>query len=454
MAVATSADAGARPQPQPQEIPGERALSTLRRLVAVRRLRLQLRRPPDPDDRQRADQDTSSACTTGSSACSAASAFALFYSTFGIPIARSADKRNRVNIIALSLLVWSASTAVTGLARNFWHLFVARIGVGIGEAGCSPPALLDHQRLLRAEATRDCAVDLLDGRVWRRRFLGLMIGGIVAHDYGWRAAFFIVGVPGLVLALILKLTLREPPRGFSEGGAHTVKEAPPMMGVVKTLVGEDVLPAPGARLRPARVRELRRQRVLQLVPDPLAWLHVSPKRACGSHSSSASAALLGTYRRRHLCDSCTQRHSDPRYMSEGAGHLESHRRCRSARPRSCCRNTPLVLVCLFLYICFGTMYLAPSIAATYRLVGPRERALATALLFLVLNFIGIGLGPMLTGMHQRQSSSNTASDQGVPTAQASARRAALRARRSSCSRSRGRRSTTTRAMRTLRARKR
>ena len=130
------------------------SVSTIRRLAAVRRLRLQFRRPPDPFDPHRGRSSRSSALPTGSSACSAGFAFAAFYSTLGIPIARLADQRNRVNIIACSIVVWSAFTAVTGLARNFWHLLFARIGVGIGEAGCSPAGIFDHQRLFRAEEAR------------------------------------------------------------------------------------------------------------------------------------------------------------------------------------------------------------------------------------------------------------------------------------------------------------
>jgi MFS family permease len=82
-------------------------------------------------------------------------------------------------------------------------------------------------------------------------------------------------------------------------------------------------------------------------------------------------------------------------------------------------HTPLVLICLFLYVCFGTMYLAPSISATYRLVAPRERALATAVLFLVLNFIGIGVGPLLTGFISHTIGNNLR-EAGMPAAQASA----------------------------------
>jgi MFS family permease len=161
-------------------------------------------------------------------------AFALFYTTFGIPIARWADKSHRVNIIALALLIWSSATAVTGFARNFWQLFAARVAVGIGESGCSPPALSLISDYFEPKR-RGRALSIYAMGVYGGTFVGLIVGGVVAQIYGWRAAFFIVGIPGIVLALLLKLTVREPPRGFSEGGAHTVKEAPPMTTVMRTL---------------------------------------------------------------------------------------------------------------------------------------------------------------------------------------------------------------------------
>src|SRR5215831_3497469 len=158
--------------------------------------------------------------------------FALFYTTFGIPIARLADRSNRVNIISLSLLVWSAFTALTGLARYFWQLLVARLLVGIGEAGCNPPShsiISDYFDVKR----RATALSIYAMGVYGGTFLGLLIGGQIAHRYGWRVAFFIVGVPGVVLALLLKLTVREPPRGFADG-ARVPNEPPPFWSVLKT----------------------------------------------------------------------------------------------------------------------------------------------------------------------------------------------------------------------------
>lgn len=143
-------------------------------------------------------------------------AFALFYVTMGIPIARLADRYSRVSIISVSIFLWSLMTALSGLAANFTQLLLARIGVGVGEAGCTPPAhslLADYfARENRASALSIYSLGLPLGSV-----LGLIAGGWVAQIYGWRMAFFMVGLPGLVLALIVKFTIREPQRGLADG---------------------------------------------------------------------------------------------------------------------------------------------------------------------------------------------------------------------------------------------
>ena len=143
-------------------------------------------------------------------------AFALFYVTMGIPIARLADRHNRVNIISISIFLWSLMTALSGFAANFTQLLLARIGVGIGEAGCTPPAhslLADYfTKEKRSSALSIYSLGLPLGSV-----LGLMAGGWVAQLYGWRVAFFMVGLPGLVLALMVKFSVREPQRGLADG---------------------------------------------------------------------------------------------------------------------------------------------------------------------------------------------------------------------------------------------
>lgn len=322
-------------------------------------------------------------------------AFAAFYTTVGIPIARLADKSNRVNIIAASLLVWSAATAATAFAKNFTHLFLCRIVVGIGEAGCSPPAhsLISDYFEPKRRAT---ALSIYSMGVYGGSFLGLLVGGVVAQKYGWRVAFMLVGLPGLLLAVIMKLTLREPPRGFSEGGTHTVKEPPPMLTVLKTLWGKSTFKHLSVA---SGLHAFVSYGVSAFYNSYLIRSHGFTVAEAGIWLAFivGIGGLAGTFFGGTIADKLSQKHGDSRYLLKVPA-ISNLIALPFAVTAFATGSTALALVCLFVYICFGTMYLAPSISATYRLVGARERALASALLFLVLNFIGMGVGPTLTGM--------------------------------------------------------
>ncbi len=139
-------------------------------------------------------------------------AFALFYVLAGFPIARLADRSNRKNLVSASLAFYSAMTALCGAAVGFWTLFLARMGVGIGEGGSGPPAvslLADYfkkKELARAMSIHTWGAVLGSGG-------GLIAGGLLAAEFGWRIAFVLLGLPGIVLGLIVYFTMREPPRG-------------------------------------------------------------------------------------------------------------------------------------------------------------------------------------------------------------------------------------------------
>jgi MFS family permease len=162
-------------------------------------------------------------------------AFGIFYATLGIPIARLADKYSRVNIISICLTIWSLMTALSGLAGNFWQLLAARIGVGIGEAGGSPPShslIADYfPSDARASALGVYALGIPIGILF-----GNLAGGWINEFFGWRFAFLVVGVPGILLALLLKFSVKEPPRGYSEGKTQT-KPQVPFKQVLKTMWG-------------------------------------------------------------------------------------------------------------------------------------------------------------------------------------------------------------------------
>ena len=149
-------------------------------------------------------------------------AFAVFYTFAGIPLARIADRWSRRSLIAISLATWSLMTAASGLARGFTDLALARIGVGIGEAGSAPPghSLLSDYFPPEKRAT---ALSIYACGVYVGVGLGFWLGGWINDAYGWRAAFFIVGLPGVLLALVVRFTVRELPRGWREREATSIR---------------------------------------------------------------------------------------------------------------------------------------------------------------------------------------------------------------------------------------
>lgn len=139
-------------------------------------------------------------------------AFTAFYVTFSLPIAWLADRKNRKTIVALSLATWSLMTALCGAATGFWSLFIARMGVGVGESGSSPAGLsLLSDYFRKHELARAMGFLTLGSTIGTA--VGLMVGGYFADLLGWRMAFIALGVPGIILAVIMYLTVREPERG-------------------------------------------------------------------------------------------------------------------------------------------------------------------------------------------------------------------------------------------------
>jgi MFS family permease len=159
-------------------------------------------------------------------------AFALFYSTLAVPIAWVADRKSRIKIISASAAVWSLFTAACGFAQSFWQLFLARMGVGIGEAGGVAPSyslITDYYPLSsRARALAFFSLGIPVGSA-----MGIYFGGWIASSVNWRAAFIVVGLAGLPAALLLWLFVPEPKRGSTD--ARLSDEAPPFGKVAATL---------------------------------------------------------------------------------------------------------------------------------------------------------------------------------------------------------------------------
>lgn len=163
-------------------------------------------------------------------------AFAIFYAVAGIFIARLGDRYNRVNIIAFSILAWSFLTALTGLVQNYLQLFLARIGVGVGEAGAIPTSNSLVSDYFPTEQ-RSGALGIITSGSSVGLTLGIILGGWIAEMWGWRWAFICVGTPGILLAFLVRSVLRNPPRGYSDGIVEQTAERNSFKDDLKIILG-------------------------------------------------------------------------------------------------------------------------------------------------------------------------------------------------------------------------
>ncbi|MDA9231801.1 MFS transporter [Porticoccaceae bacterium] len=321
-------------------------------------------------------------------------AFALFYSILGIPIARWADRTSRVGIITTALTLWSGFTAVCGMATGFWQLFLARLGVGVGEAGGVAPSyslICDYfPKHQRARALGFFSLALPVGSA-----LGLFIGGNLAAEYGWRAAFIVLGGVGLVLAPVFFLLVKEPPRGrldMDEGSAPDQQCT--FMEVVRT-----VLPKPsfwylslGSAVAAMLTYGLSFwlpsfvQRSLQMdLPQTAQFL------AAAALIGGVSGILIGGF----LGDYLGQKRSSAYGYVPAIAFL-------IALPFMVgvviFDNLGLVFFTLLVPQAMGLVWAPPSIAAIQKLAPAHMRATSSAIFLFIANLIGLGLGTVVFGV--------------------------------------------------------
>jgi predicted MFS family arabinose efflux permease len=322
----------------------------------------------------------------------AGSAFALFYATLGVPIALLADRWNRRNLIAIAVAVWSGMTALSGLAANVLQLALARVGVGIGEAGCSPPA---HSMIadLYPPALRSTAMGVFTLGISAGIMIAYLAGGWVAENIGWREAFFIVGIPGLVLALLVRLTIREPVRGQSEGRVDTAERAG-VVTVAKFLLARRSFLhlAVGSGLA-----SFGGYAVISFFPTFLYRSHAMNLSEIGVYLGFiiGIAGGLGFAGGGWVADRLGRR--SQKYALWGvagamlAGWL-------FLVPVYLVGDPHVALAFFVIPTVLSNFYLATTFAQIQGLVKLRMRAVASALLLFILNIIGLGLGPQLTGI--------------------------------------------------------
>ncbi len=318
-------------------------------------------------------------------------AFAVFYVTAGIPIARLADRSNRRNIVAVSVGLWSFMTAISGFVQSYSQLLAARIGVGIGEAGGSPPSHSIVSDIFPPEK-RASALAFYSTGVNLGILFGFLFGGWLNEFFGWRVAFMVVGVPGIILAIIVRATVREPVRGLIENKKVSEKQVP--------------------------FRE-----VVSLLWQRKTFRHMA--FACGLNAFVGYGTvnwIASFFIRSH--EMSTGELGTWLALSTGlfgaigillGGILGDKLAERDKRWYQWIPGLATILVVPFLLIVFLTnhqyvalvgvfipgllqnVYLGNSIATTHNLVGLRWRSTASAILLLVINIIGLGLGPFAIG---------------------------------------------------------
>jgi len=324
-------------------------------------------------------------------------AFALFYSTLGIPIAALADRWSRVKVLSIAVVIWSAMTAVCGLAQNFWHLLLARIGVGVGEAGASPPSHSLISDLFPVEK-RATALSIYALGIPIGSMIGYGIGGWGADTFGWRVTFYLVGLPGIAIAALLFFTLREPPRGMSEAGTSSSANSEPSPAM------KDVF---GYLWQKRSFRYMSLACGLHALVSYgvgtwnapfLERLQEMSRTEIGGWIALMSAiSALGTFGGGYVADKLFDRTDDRRWYlwlpAIATLGMVPFQLLAYLHP-----DFPWLYLGLNIAAILGGMYLGPSFAMTQALVTLRMRAVASAILLLVLNLIGMGLGPFIIGV--------------------------------------------------------
>jgi predicted MFS family arabinose efflux permease len=324
-------------------------------------------------------------------------AFALFYTVLGIPIARLADRQttSRPRLIAVALALWSAMTALCGMAQNFAQLLLARIGVGVGEAGCTPPAHSLISDMVPPEK-RASALAFYSLGIPVGTLLGMIIGGTLADYLGWREAFVVVGLPGVALSLIVWFVLKDPRR--ADAAAVLAAKNQPAALPLGQAVAEVMLSRAFVLLLFAGSAAsflaygkttwttIFFQRTHDLTPGQVGlWFGLlgGVGGMLGTWLGGYLADRFGAKNRRHVLSAPAIGMALAVPLAIAAYHAPSWQ---------------LALALLFVPTVFNSFYYGPCYSAAQGLVPVRARAIAAASLLFFQNLIGLGLGPLFFGM--------------------------------------------------------
>jgi MFS family permease len=319
-------------------------------------------------------------------------AFAVFYTFAGLPLARLADRWVRRSLIAISIATWSIMTAACGVARGFADLAMARIGVGIGEAGATPPAhslLSDYfppGKRATVLALYACGVPVGSG-------LGYWLGGWINDAFGWRLAFILVGLPGVLVALLVRLTVREPVRGGSEQQALNVRQYT-LREVWQFL---STLPS-GRRISlAAACIAFAGYGLAAWIPAFFVRIHHMTPGQLGLWMSwiTALGGVLGSFSGGVIADRWGRTHPQARaYVSAGGALASIPFNIASVL----LADHRLALLSFFPATIAATLWFGPATSIVQDLAPPAMRAVASAVFIFILTIIGLGAGPQVIGI--------------------------------------------------------
>lgn len=337
--------------------------------------------------------------------------FAIFYSTLGVPIAYLADRMSRTWIMTIALTVWSAMTALCGMATNFWQLFLSRMMVGVGEAGGVAPAYslisdyFEPEKRARALAIYSFGIPIGSA-------VGIIFGAVITTILDWRAAFIIVGIMGVILAPIFRLLIKEPKRGAFDGTKADAK--PAKIGEVLKLlmskpsfwtlsIGASCSSMMGYGLF-AWLPTFFLRSYGDVLPQALAWVpdflippNPKPLLYAGYYYGLMVliGGVIGIWLGGQISDRIGKAKKSAYALVPAASFL-------LAMPFFILGTfTNNLMLSFFVYIiptALGLVWLGPVLSAFQNIVPPNMRATASAIFLLINNLIGIGLGDFLIGL--------------------------------------------------------
>ncbi len=323
-------------------------------------------------------------------------AFALFYAVLGIPVARLADRWSRRNVLAISMVVWSGMTAVCGMAASFWQLAAARVGVGVGEAGGTPPS---HSLIASyfPPEERSTAMGIYGSGSQIGVLIGMFGGAIIADQLGWRPVFFIFGLPGILIGLLVFLVVREPPK----------PAAPAARSMLADLGSLWRIPAFAMICFATGFTALAGYGMGTWFPSFLIRVHGLSLTEAGLILGLVGTlgALTGAISGGILCDRLAAKDArwQLRLPAVGAGLSVIFLGLFLLWPEGQQWQVgdfriPYAVLFLFFGGIVSSFWIGPTYAAIQTLTPDHLRSQASALLLLLLNLIGMGLGPLLVGV--------------------------------------------------------